>query len=431
MTQQANSPKESFVWDPGGTDDATCPACGSDGPKPRFLEAPSLPRKGESVTLVHCPACRTRFIADLQPAEYGMEEPSEFPLRFYVEQGAGIDQLARPAFAIAARGEVSRYLEIGCGYGFGIDFASRGFGWNARGIDPSLIARRGAADLGIRIDGAYLEPGRQDTVGTFDAIVAMEVIEHIPEPVPFLEMLRSYLTPGGCIYMSTPTSSVLDDRTNPMLVPVVCAGYHTTIFSRDGLARSMERAGFDHVRVKETPSSLFAAGTVGGEPLVVDLDVDRERYVRYLRERKDLHAPGSMLWTAFSYRLYKELVNGGRHADASAYFATIVAGLRQGRAVDLDDPRSIVGMAEQTSARLHAGDWPFCLAGLLYLRGINLINLDWAPEPAFPYFLAALDVGHRIRAALLEWGADDGELQDQLLAAEKGLQLCLERLRSR
>jgi SAM-dependent methyltransferase len=431
MNVQHISPKETFVWNPEGAIEAVCPACGETGPKAKFLEAPSLPRKGETVTLVHCPACGSRFIADLEPAEYGKEETSEFPLRFYVEQGAGIDQLAQPAFAIAARGDIGRYLEIGCGYGFGIDFAARSFGWDARGIDPSLIARRGAADLGIRIDSAYLEPGQQDEVGLFGAIVAMEVIEHIPDPVPFLEMLRSYLTPGGCIYMSTPTASVLDDRANPMLVPVVCAGYHTTIFSRDGLARAMERAGFDNVRVDETPSSLFAAGTLGGAPLDVDLGVERERYVRYLRERKDLHEPGSMLWTAFSYRLFKELVNGGRHADASAYFQSIASGLRQARGLDLADPRGIIGVAASTSERLHAGDWPFCLAGLLYLRGINLINLDWAPEPAFPYFLAALDVGHKIRAALLEWGADDGELQDQLRAAEKGLLLCLERLGTR
>ena len=99
------SPKETFDWSPEGTIEAICPACGESGPKPKFLEAPSLPRKGETVTLVHCPSCRSRFIADLEPAEYGKEETSEFPLRFYVEQGAGIVDPQRRA---AIYGEVQK-----------------------------------------------------------------------------------------------------------------------------------------------------------------------------------------------------------------------------------------------------------------------------------------------------------------------------------
>jgi SAM-dependent methyltransferase len=425
------SPKDGFVWNPGGSVDAACPACGEAGPKKNFLELHSIVRGAGKVTLADCPKCHTRFLPHYGSPEYVHDETSDYPMRFYVEQGAGIDQLTRPAFALKARGGVERYLEIGGGYGFGIDFAARVFGWNASGIDPSGIARRGLKDLGIRVDSAYLVPGGQNKVGMFDAIVGNEVIEHISDPVHFLETLKDHLSPGGAIYLSTPNAAVLNDRADPMLVAVASPGYHVVIFSGDGLAAAMTRAGFDNVRVETTPSTLFASGTLGGKPLAVDVGIDRSVYRDYLRVRKGLHEPGSTLWMGFAGRLYKELVNDGRLADAEPVFAEIAAALKQQRGIDLTNPRSLIAEAPDADRHLNSGRWPFSLAGMLYLRGIHLINTDWAPEPPFPYFLAALDIGHKIRESLLTWGADDGELHNQLEAAEAALVMCLQRLRER
>jgi hypothetical protein len=183
--------------------------------------------------------------------------------------------------------------------------------------------------------------------------------------------------------------------------------------------------------VTATSSSLFAAGTVGGEPLTTALEIDRMVYMDYLRGRLAPHEPGDPLWTGFAYRLYKELVNAGRHQDAEPVFQEIAAALLARRGIDLLRPRSIIAEAGDGGAHLQSARWPFCLAGLLYLRGVQLINTKWDPEPPFPYMLAALDAGVQIRACLLGWGADDGELHSHMKAAEEILTICLDRLRQR
>lgn len=429
MSLDIKSPKDSFEWNPGGHVDAACPACGDKASKPNFLRYQSIVRGEGLVTLAKCEACGTRFLPDHPPPPYGHDEISDYPLRFYVEQGAGIDQLGRPAFALAARGGVRRYLEIGCGYGFGIDFAARVFGWEASGIDPSGIAGHGARDLGVKIDNAYLVAGGAGVAGRYEAIVASEVIEHIADPVEFLGILRDHLTEEGAVYLSTPNARVLDDKDSPMLIAAATPGYHVVIFSAKGLKAAMERAGLKDVRIEATDTTLFASATMGGAPVPVETPIDRAVYIDYLRDRRNLHAPGSPLWAGFACRYYKELVNAGRLEEAMPVFDELAQVFLRHRGIDLNNPRALIGEAPQANDHLNSGRWPFCLAGLLYLRGVHLINTDWAPEPPFPYFLAALDVGHKIRASLLTWGADDGELHSQLDAAAFALNICLDRLK--
>jgi len=429
MNATAGLLRDNLNWKVSGQSDAVCPACGDTRPKLKLLETRSLIGAREMLAFVTCPTCRSRFVPDYASPDYSVDWLSNYARAFYVEQGAGVDILARPAFALAARGEVNRYLEVGCGYGFGVDIAHRVFGWDSMGIDPSGIALQGGQDLGIRIDSVHLGPDTAKDVGQFDAIVAMEVIEHISDAVGFLEVLRAHLTPGGAVYMSTPNARVLDNPEHPHLVAVLSSGFHVTLFSREGLATVMRRAGFNNVEVVENDSGLFAAGTLGGEPVRVHQDIDRARYAEYLRGRLPLHKPGSTLWTGFAYRLYKEMVNHGDYAAASQLFEEIAGSLREARGIDLDNPRQLLAEGNDARAHLESGRWPFCLAGLLYLRGINLINTDWAPEPALPYFLATIDIGNLIRASLLRIGADDGELQAQLAEAAKAMTLCTDRLK--
>src|ERR1700761_164702 len=40
--------------------------------------------------------------------------------------------------------------------------------------------------------------------GTFDAVVFLQTIEHVQDPVAVLERFRSLLAPGGVVYVTTP-----------------------------------------------------------------------------------------------------------------------------------------------------------------------------------------------------------------------------------
>lgn len=104
-------------------------------------------------------------------------------------------------------------LEIGSLMGnFSVALARSGY--NVTSVDR-YTTYQGAADayldlmrsLGIRVEPTTREDEAQriDSLGKFDAVICMAVIEHIPPPArPFLEMLKSHVKPGGVLLLDTP-----------------------------------------------------------------------------------------------------------------------------------------------------------------------------------------------------------------------------------
>lgn len=428
MLSERKMPGPSIFWDVPGHNADACPACTDTSKKQYKLAVRSLLPPNASLPFAGCDACGTIFIPGYVTPDYSDISVSDYASRFYIEQGAGVEQLARPAFSIASRGGANRYLEIGCGYGFGVDIAARCFGWDARGIDPSPIAQRGARELGLRIEARHLTPDAADEPERYDAIVAMEVVEHVPEPRDFLKMLRGYLSPDGAIFLSTPNARIIENRSHPLLEAALSPGYHITIFSREGLATALRDAGFENVDVQATETNLVASATLKGPGIDLSQEFDREKFADYLSGRMSMHDPGSPIWMGFAYRRYKDLVNRAQYASADPLFERIATALRMSRGIDIKNPLALSAEASNADEWLNSGRWPFCLAGLLFLRGIQLINTDWNPKPPYPYFLATVDVGNAILASLSGWGAVDGELQVQVAAAEEPIRMCRERM---
>src|SRR4030095_13535602 len=75
----------------------------------------------------------------------------------YVEHTAAIEVIANTLARVdAPRG--ARLLDLGCGFGFGLDLGEQLFGWRGLGLDPSPAARLGAEELGLDIRPAPLLP---------------------------------------------------------------------------------------------------------------------------------------------------------------------------------------------------------------------------------------------------------------------------------
>ena len=100
-----------------------------------------------------------------------------------------------------------RILDIGCGGGLLSEPMAR-LGAEVVGIDAAErnvpVASLHADEQGLSIDYRHATP--EDLVDggeTFDAVLNMEVVEHVPDPGAFLAVCRDLLKPGGLMTCST------------------------------------------------------------------------------------------------------------------------------------------------------------------------------------------------------------------------------------
>jgi len=100
-----------------------------------------------------------------------------------------------------------RILDIGCGGGILSEPLAR-LGASVVGVDPSdsniAVAQRHAARSGLSIDyRATAAEVLRDAGETFDAVLAMEVIEHVTDVGAFVAMAGAMVKPGGLLFVAT------------------------------------------------------------------------------------------------------------------------------------------------------------------------------------------------------------------------------------
>ncbi len=100
-----------------------------------------------------------------------------------------------------------RVLDIGCGGGLLSEPMAR-LGAAVTGIDPAArnipVARLHAEQSGLEID--YRVATAEDLVAegaAFDAVLNMEVVEHVPDPAAYIAACARLVAPGGLMVTST------------------------------------------------------------------------------------------------------------------------------------------------------------------------------------------------------------------------------------
>lgn len=108
----------------------------------------------------------------------------------------------------AAWGRPARLLDVGCGAGLASEALAR-LGHDVCGIDAAAevieAARNHAAEsleLPLRYRACAAEEMLEEDA-RFEAITALEVVEHVADPAAFIQTLAQLLLPGGVLVMST------------------------------------------------------------------------------------------------------------------------------------------------------------------------------------------------------------------------------------
>lgn len=163
----------------------------------------------QSLQLLRCRSCRFVFL-ERDPSRTNQEKFDQV----YAEK-ATLNELTTERYAellrwLSAARRTNRLLEIGCGAGWFLAQA-RADSWDAVGTETSSIAidRLRADGLDVRHGEAWCG---QFADGTFDAVVLLEVIEHVGDFHRVLEEARRVLRPQGRLVLSTPNIDSLTRR---------------------------------------------------------------------------------------------------------------------------------------------------------------------------------------------------------------------------
>ncbi|HKR65408.1 MAG TPA: class I SAM-dependent methyltransferase, partial [Thermoanaerobaculia bacterium] len=391
---------------------ARCPVCGTDGSKATLLTAehviPGVPR----ITFLRCAHCGAAFLDDLTAPDYGLETPQM--LDYYVEQGAGIDLVVAPLLRVPPK-SVRRCLEVGCSFPFALDFARFSFGWEVLGVDPSPLAVKGAAALGVPVLHTYFDAQLDVGADAFDLVLCSEILEHVADPHSLLSAIHGRLSREGMLVLSTPNANIVRPETEEgMLARALSPGFHLVLYDRASLTRVLSMAGFTSIVIEESPETLraFASSSAAAMQRLLPRDPDAERALLrdYLDTRKKEVPATSSLACGFAYRHFKECVNAGLYDDAIAsrdFLAKVYAAC-----YGFDFPN--VGT-----------NIPFNLSCALFFSGILELNHLQRPDRAAACFAAAIDVAEKIRGGALPFAIFDGETEMLLRQSRKHLPMAL------
>lgn len=110
---------------------------------------------------------------------------------------------------VEALGPDVTVLELGCGLGY-LTHALRRRGIDAIGVDLSSEAVNAARERFGDLE-AFMTPEELTTrrPSGFDLVIGLEIIEHVTDPIEFVESALEHVGPAGAVLFTTPNRDVL------------------------------------------------------------------------------------------------------------------------------------------------------------------------------------------------------------------------------
>jgi SAM-dependent methyltransferase len=399
-----------ITWYRGRRVPASCSVCGASVDAELVLAVNDAAPPHALRQLHRCPDCDSLFMLPRDRVAYENATEAGFSVKFYVEKGAGIDvmlaPLARVPFSAA-----TRYLEIGCSFGFSLDFLRWRHGLAGIGVDPSPLAAAGRAALGLDVRSGYFDAALAARLGPQDVIYCSELIEHVDDPAAFLRVAAAGLAPDGMLVLTTPSvEAVAEGNTPTTVLAALSPGAHLAVFSRDGLGRLLDQAGLHHHVIEQGPETTIVWAKAGAPPALVAAPDDLAAALgAYFEDRLARCADDPALASGFIYRAFKQWMITGATDRAAALLPRLRDHFRDGYAIDLDAPETWPA-PDGRDVRAFIDRAPLNLPVVANHLGVWLLNHARDPHAAARMLVAASSHARRYHDILAREHIADGEL---------------------
>ena len=357
-----------------------CPACGSKTPAQPVLRVPALVPPHVVLTLLRCMNCQSVFYDPPEIRDFSeLDQNREDFWRFYVEVVGGVWETVWPILAGAQRGSL---LDVGCGFGFSLDFWQRTGRGEAIGVELSEYGIAGARKLGLTIYNELLERCAPLSGRKFDVVYASEVIEHVPDPGNFVRLLSDYVADDGVLILTTPSAEFITKQNHSTtLLAALFPGFHGFLLSHEAFVRAAGDAGFTHVEARTFNERQILWASRVPIRLTLDHATLRVSLFRFLEDRLATVGLEPAVWQAYAYRYLRDLVNTGRGADARRVAALLSESIvRSHGEIALDPGRLVPKLAAATTLGEAGRIAPYFVPSFYYL--IGEIARQWERDDA-------------------------------------------------
>lgn len=139
----------------------------------------------------------------------------------------------------------SRILEIGCGTGYLLS-RLKSMGSDVLGIEPGPQGQAGKERYGIDIIQDYFPP-QIALKGKFDIIIQYAVLEHLEDPLAFLDQISKYLSNDGFLVLSVPACDTYIERGDISML----LHEHFSYFTKYTLESTLNAAEYETCCIEE------------------------------------------------------------------------------------------------------------------------------------------------------------------------------------
>jgi 2-polyprenyl-3-methyl-5-hydroxy-6-metoxy-1,4-benzoquinol methylase len=417
------------VWPKGENQAArmACPNCGVESGKPLLLtiDYATLPGQRRENTVLRCPDCTCLFYETRIPPDYAEEAMlGRGRVPFYLQQGAGLSSITRPLAQLKAPAG-AHYLEVGCGFGFGLDYAQNAKHWTAQGIDPAGLSALGREQLGVSIDLRYLGDEEPGLKGNFDVVMSSETLEHVVSPAGFVGVLRDMLRPDGTLVLSTPDGADLGPDTPPgIIIPLLSPGLHLIFQTEASLRTLLAEAGFRHVILQKDGHSLVAFASQQPLDLETGNLILRREYRTWLESRASAFPPGDDLFLAFAGRALMEAVNDSDFDQARRVRDELDRACEVRFHLPFDTLGTRAAEIRGNSLEEVSSKIPLSLGGMLYADALLRLATGEKRKALGTRFRRAAAGADVLRDALGDLAMEDGMTEDIAWTARAEELLC-------